>query len=81
MNADAPPAVSYWHVWTDADGISHQSRCRLTEFQKAAIQPSAAPQWIGSKITGPTSVFGGGPGATGIAITADIVAGTLDYRF
>jgi len=41
--------VSYWHVWSDADGVSHQTRCQLTEFQKAAIQPTAAPQWIGTK--------------------------------
>jgi hypothetical protein len=26
------PAVSYWHVWTDSDGVSHQRRCELTEF-------------------------------------------------
>ena len=49
MNAEPTPVVSYWHVWTDADGISHQTRCLLSEFQKAAIQPEAAPQWIGTK--------------------------------
>ena len=44
MSSDPKPAVSYWHLWTDADGVSHQSRCAMTEFEKAAIQPEAAPQ-------------------------------------
>jgi hypothetical protein len=43
------PVVPYWHIWTDTDGISHQSRCELAEFQKASIQPAAAPQWIGAE--------------------------------
>lgn len=39
-----PPRVEYWHLWTDRDGITHQSRCALTEFQLARIG-EAAPQW------------------------------------
>lgn len=42
-NADIP-FTHYWHLWTDADGVSHQTRCRLTEFQKAQVG-NAAPQW------------------------------------
>ena len=57
MNAESSPIVSYWHVWSDADGVSHQTRCQLTEFQKAAIQPTAAPQWIGTKTQHDTTVF------------------------
>lgn len=57
MIADATPAVSYWHLWTDAQGISHQKRCELTEFKKDPIQPGAAPQWIGSKTKGEATVF------------------------
>ena len=57
MNAESSPIVSYWHVWSDADGVSHQTRCQLTEFQKAAIQPTAAPQWIGTKTRLDTTVF------------------------
>jgi len=57
MTTESSPAVSYWHVWTDADGISHQSRCQLSEFQKAAIQPAATPQWIGAKTRHDTTVF------------------------
>ena len=57
MSAESSPIVPYWHVWTDADGISHQSRCELTEFQKAPIQPEAAPQWIGAKMRHDATVF------------------------
>ena len=37
MSSDPKPAVSYWHLWTDAEGVSHQTRCTMTEFEKAAI--------------------------------------------
>src|SRR5208337_1167785 len=57
MSADDKPAVSYWHLWTDEQGISHQTRCELTEFEKDAIQPGAAPQWIGSKTKSDATVF------------------------
>ncbi len=57
MSSESPPAVSYWHVWTDADGVSHQSRCELSEFHKAAIQPTAAPQWIGEKTRSDAAVL------------------------
>ena len=57
MNADKKPVVSYWHLWADAQGITHQTRCELTDFKKDAIQPGAAPQWIGSKTKGGAAVF------------------------
>ena len=49
VSTESSPVVPYWHVWTDADGISHQSRCGLSEFHKAPIQSRAAPQWIGAE--------------------------------
>ena len=57
MNTDSKPMVSYWHLWTDEHGISHQTRCQMTEFEKAGIQPDTAPQWIGSKTKGDSTVF------------------------
>jgi len=57
MTSETKPAVSYWHLWTDEQGISHQTRCDLTEFNKAPIQPQAAPQWIGSKTKGEATIF------------------------
>jgi hypothetical protein len=49
MSSDSKPSVAYWHLWTDRDGVSHQTRCMMTEFEKASIQPGAAAQWIGTK--------------------------------
>ena len=57
MSAESSPVVPYWHIWTDADGISHQSQCELAEFHKAPIQPAAAPQWIGAKTRNYATVF------------------------
>jgi hypothetical protein len=57
VSTESLPIVPYWHIWTDADGISHQSRCELAEFQKASIQPAAAPQWIGAETRNDATVF------------------------
>jgi hypothetical protein len=39
------PSVAYWHVWTDENGVSHQTRCRATRFISESISLPAAPQW------------------------------------
>ena len=39
------PKVKYWHVWTDKDGISHQTQCELTNFAKESMGGGADPQW------------------------------------
>ena len=51
------PAVQYWYLWTDAQGVSHQRRCQLSHFEFASIQPSAAPQWQGPRHSGPMSAL------------------------
>ncbi len=38
------PVVPYWHLWTDAQGVSHQTQCALTAYELAQIG-GAAPQW------------------------------------
>ena len=43
----ASPTIDYWHVWTDQDGVSHQSRRQIQNFQLKSISPPAAPQWLG----------------------------------
>jgi len=43
MNMDAP-APTYWHVWTDRNGVSHQERRAITEFERQSMG-GAAPQW------------------------------------
>jgi hypothetical protein len=49
MTTDAKPEVPYWHLWTDEQGVSHQTRCALAEFDMQSMQPPAAPQWQGRK--------------------------------
>lgn len=47
MTAGAPgraPILSYWHVWTDAAGVSHQQRRNLGGFERQSMG-GAAPQW------------------------------------
>ena len=38
------PKVGYWHIWTDTDGVSHQTRCELAAFELKGVG-NAAPQW------------------------------------
>ena len=38
------PRIPYWHLWTDENGVSHQTRCELTEYQLEGVG-GAAPQW------------------------------------
>jgi hypothetical protein len=51
------PTVPYWHLWTDADGMSRQKRCALTHFQLRSIQPPADPQWQGERTSGAMTVL------------------------
>jgi hypothetical protein len=44
---DQPTVVSYWHVWTDKDGVTHQNRCELRNFVLKSMEPPASPQWQG----------------------------------
>ncbi|TDL81076.1 cupin domain-containing protein [Palleronia sediminis] len=46
---DDKPVVPYWHLYVDEDGISRQVECTMTEFELAAIQPGAQPQWQGTR--------------------------------
>ena len=40
------PIIPYWHLWTDADGISRQTQCALNEFELKSMKPPADPQWL-----------------------------------
>ena len=46
------PSVPYWHLWTDADGISRLRQCLMTEFELKSMKAPAAPQWQGRKMSG-----------------------------
>jgi hypothetical protein len=51
----ARPRLDYWHLWTDADGVSHQTECALTAFELAQIG-NAAPQWNDAQTSHPATV-------------------------
>jgi len=38
------PKIPYWHLWTDADGISHFAEVTLENFELKGVGP-ADPQW------------------------------------
>ncbi|AQS88419.1 cupin domain-containing protein [Neoasaia chiangmaiensis] len=40
-----PPVVPYWDNWTDKQGISHLTKCKLTDFSLKTLAPHAEPQW------------------------------------
>jgi hypothetical protein len=43
--ADEAPTFHYWHVWTDDQGITHQTVCVLHDYILKSMNPPAAPQW------------------------------------
>jgi len=49
------PSVPYWHLYTDADGVSRQVQCRLTAYEAARIGP-AAPQWNDAQASHPQQI-------------------------
>lgn len=40
-----PPKFGYWHVWTDENGVSHQTKWELTNFIQESMGGDAALQW------------------------------------
>lgn len=55
-NGDSAPSIDYWHLWTDDDGVSHQTRCALGRFEQVSMN-GAAPQWNDSLERGETTVI------------------------
>jgi hypothetical protein len=49
---EQPPIIPYWHLWTDADGVSRQKRCAMTEFAMKSMKAPADPQWQGIPTSG-----------------------------
>ncbi len=58
QHSSSPPVIRYWHVWTDPEGISRQSRCQIQDFTLKSISPPASPQWLDQmQQAGATVVF------------------------
>ena len=55
--AAAPPKLDYWHVWTDDEGVTHQTRCALTDFKLESMGGKAAPQWNDHVLTSEASIL------------------------
>ena len=41
----APAPETYWHLWTDSDGISRQQRCTISAFNLGRLGERNAPQF------------------------------------
>jgi hypothetical protein len=41
----APQPERYWHLWTDAEGISHQEQCTIQDFSLGELGPRNSPQF------------------------------------
>lgn len=48
--------LAYWHVWTDDDGVTHQTRHELSAFEKQSMG-GAAPQWNNRLLTVNTTLL------------------------
>lgn len=46
------PSIPYWHVWTDSQGMSHQSQGLVQGLEMNVISTGASPQWIGERTSG-----------------------------
>ena len=49
MSDTDAPSIPYWHLHTDADGVSRQTLCHMTAFELKSISPPAEPQWQGQR--------------------------------
>ena len=52
---DTTPKVPYWHLWTDAQGISHQAQCALEAWELKGVG-GADPQWNDKQAELPSTV-------------------------
>jgi hypothetical protein len=43
QTAEKPPTFTYWHNWTDNDGVSHLSQCEMSNFVRNFVLQSSEP--------------------------------------
>lgn len=51
------PTLTYWHVWTDDDGVSHQTQATISGFEQESMGGEADPQWNDRLMQGDTEVL------------------------
>ncbi len=44
-NNDQSPTLTYWHVYTNDDGISKQKQVELKNYEKESMGGDSAEQW------------------------------------
>ena len=58
MSANAgKPKIPYWHLWADDDGVTHQARCELANFELRSMGGKAAAQWNDRLLAGESSLI------------------------
>jgi hypothetical protein len=57
MENDEKPQIAYWHLWTDAGGLTRQTPCFMTEFALESISRPASPQWQGHRTKAEVTVM------------------------
>lgn len=57
MFSSQKPTLTYWHVWTDDDGVSHQTQCELTNFERESMGGDVAPQWNDRLMSGESEIL------------------------
>ncbi len=40
------PAVTYWHLWADSVGVTHQTQCRFEAFEFKTFAPPSTDLWV-----------------------------------
>jgi hypothetical protein len=56
LDGSGPPQLSYWHVWADDEGITHQTRSVFSGFKKQSLGGKAAPEWIATLLSAEAKV-------------------------
>lgn len=57
MTTGVKPAIGFWRLYTDSDGVSRWAYKEMTHFVLKPMQPPAAPQWQGDPSRGDVSVM------------------------
>lgn len=57
QNSADKPTLGYWHVWTDSEGVSHQTRRELVGFSKESMGGDAAAQWNNRLMSGDAEIL------------------------
>ncbi|NJB87772.1 hypothetical protein GGR26_003558 [Lewinella marina] len=51
------PTIPYWHVYTDAEGVSRQKKKYLTDFHQESMGGNSGAQWNNKLTEGATRVI------------------------